>query len=129
MFRWRDIFHGGLCLKHYYFKKEAMKELSVRKIQNRIWKNKVKKGFNTTDVSKEFLYLIEELGEAVRAYRKSNSEDLAEEVVDLIIYSFGLLKMLNKDVCRELIKKIEKNEKREYTGIKGDFKQLRADQK
>ena len=106
-----------------------MDELTFRQIQKRIWDNKVKKGFNTTDISKEFLYLTEELGEAVKAYRKENNDELAEEVVDIIIYSLGLVEMLGKDVYEEIIKKMEKNEKREYQGQKGAFKQLREDQK
>ena len=106
-----------------------MQELTLREIQKRIWDNKVKKGFNTTDISKEFLYLAEELGEAVKAYRKDNKDELAEEIVDLIIYSLGLLEMLGKDGYGEIMKKIEKNEKREYQGEKGGFKQLRNDQK
>ena len=106
-----------------------MDELTLRQIQKRIWDNKVKKGFNTTDVSKEFLYLTEELGEAVRAYRKDNKEELAEEIVDLIIYSLGLMEMLGKDGYEEIMKKIEKNEKRKYNGRRGDWRQLREDQK
>jgi NTP pyrophosphatase (non-canonical NTP hydrolase) len=106
-----------------------MKELTLKEIQKRIWSNKVKKGFNTTDISKEFLYLMEELGEAVRAFRKDSKDELAEEVVDLIIYSLGLLEMLGKDGYEEIMKKIEKNEKREYQGEKGAFRQLREDQK
>jgi NTP pyrophosphatase (non-canonical NTP hydrolase) len=106
-----------------------MKDLTLKEIQKRIWANKVKKGFNTKDVSKEFLYLTEELGEAVRAYRKGNQDELAEEVIDLIIYSLGLVTMLKKDAYFELIKKMEKNEKREYQGKKGAFRQLREDQK
>ncbi|MDD5145662.1 MAG: MazG nucleotide pyrophosphohydrolase domain-containing protein [Candidatus Pacebacteria bacterium] len=106
-----------------------MKELTLREIQKRIWDNKVKKGFNTTDVSKEFLYLAEELGEAVKAYRKNSKDELAEEIVDLIIYSLGLLEMTKKDGYEEIMKKIEKNEKREYHGKKGGFRQLRDDQK
>ncbi len=106
-----------------------MKELTLREIQKRIWDNKVKKGFNTTDISKEFLYLTEELGEAVRAYRKDNKDELAEEIVDLIIYSLGLLEMSGKDGYEEIMKKIEKNEQRQYKGKKGAFRQLREDQK
>ena len=106
-----------------------MEELTLRQIQKRIWENKVRKGFNTTDVSKDLLYLTEELGETVRAYRKGDNDNLAEEIVDLIIYSIGLLEMIGKDAYEELIKKMEKNEKREYTGEKGAFKQLREDQK
>ena len=106
-----------------------MKELTLREIQKRIWDNKVKKGFNTTDISKEFLYLTEELGEAIKAYRKDDKDELAEEIVDLIIYSLGLFEMLDKDGYEEIMKKIEKNEQRQYKGKKGAFKQLREDQR
>lgn len=106
-----------------------MKELTLREIQKRIWDNKVKKGFNTTDISKDLLYLTEELGEAVRAYRKDNKDELAEEIVDIIIYSLGLLEMLGRDGYEEIMKKNEKNEKRVYQGEKGAFRQLREDQK
>jgi NTP pyrophosphatase (non-canonical NTP hydrolase) len=106
-----------------------MKELTLREIQKRIWDNKLKKGFNTTDISKEFLYLTEELGEAIRAYRKDDKDELAEEIADLIIYSLGLFEILGRDGYEEIMKKIEKNEKREYQGEKGAFRQLREDQK
>lgn len=103
-------------------------DLTLREIQKRIWENKKRKGFNTTDVSKELLYLTEELGEAVKAYRKEDKEELAEEVVDIIIYSLGLLEMMDKESYDEIVKKIEKNEKREYQPTKGGF-HLREDQK
>jgi len=106
-----------------------MKELTLKEIQKRIWDNKIKKGFNTTDITKEFLYLTEELGEAVKAYRKDSKNELAEEIIDLIIYCLGMIEMLGKDGYGEIIKKIEKNEKREYQGEKGAFRQLREDQK
>ena len=106
-----------------------MEELTLKEIQKRIWDNKVKKGFNTTDISKDLLYLTEELGEAVRAYRKDDQDELAEEIVDIIIYSLGLLQMLGRDGYEEIMKKNEKNEKRVYQGEKGAFKQLREDQK
>ncbi len=106
-----------------------MKELTIKEIQKRIFDNKIKKGFNTTDLSKEFLYLTEELGEAVRAYRRDSKDELAEEIIDLVIYCLGIIEMLGKDGYEEIIKKIEKNEKREYQGIKGEYRQLRQDQK
>ena len=105
-----------------------MQELTFRQIQKRIWDNKVKKGFNTTDIEREFLYLTEELGEAVKAYRKGDKDELAEEIVDIIIYSLGLFKILGKDGYEELMKKMEKNEKREYQAAKEGF-HLREDQK
>lgn len=105
-----------------------MDELTLKQIQKRIWENKVNKGFNTTDISRDLLYLTEELGEAVKAFRKGNKDELAEETVDLIIYSLGLLEMLGKDGYEEILKKIEKNEKREYSATNGGF-HLRQDQK
>lgn len=105
------------------------KELTIKELQGRIFDNKVKKGFNTTDISKEFLYLTEELGEAVRAYRKDSNGELAEEITDLVIYCLGILEMLGKDGYEEIIKKIKKNENREYQGEKGAWRQLREDQK
>jgi len=40
-----------------------------------------------------------------------------------------MIGMLGKDGYEEIIKKIEKNEKREYQGVKGEYRQLREDQK
>jgi len=105
-----------------------MDELTLKQIQKRIWENKLKKGFNTTDISKDLLYLTEELGEAVKAFRKGKKDELAEETVDLIIYSLGLLEMLGKDGYKEILKKIEKNEEREYKATGQGF-HLREDQK
>lgn len=105
-----------------------MDELTLKQIQKRVWDNKAKKGFNTTDIGKELLYLTEELGEAVKSFRRGSKDELAEEIVDLIIYSLGLLEMLDRDGYREIIGKIEKNEKREYNATKEGF-HLREDQK
>jgi NTP pyrophosphatase (non-canonical NTP hydrolase) len=105
-----------------------MEELTLRQIQKKIWDNKVKKGFNTTDIGKDLLYLAEELGEAVKSFRKESKDELAEEVADLIIYSLGLMEMLGKDGYEEIMKKCEKNEKREYRATKGGF-HLREDQR
>ena len=68
-----------------------MPTLEVRNLQERIFKNKVEKGFNTTSIGKELLLITEELGEAVWAYRRESKGKLAEEVVDIIIYGLILL--------------------------------------
>ncbi|MFH1820621.1 MAG: MazG nucleotide pyrophosphohydrolase domain-containing protein [Candidatus Nealsonbacteria bacterium] len=105
-----------------------MEELTLKQIQKRIRDNKIKNGFNITDIGKDLLMLSEELGEAVKAYRKGNKDEVAEELVDLIIYCLGLMEILEKDGYTEIIKKIEKNEKREYHVTKDGF-HLREDQK
>lgn len=45
-------------------------DMYLKKLQKEIYQNKVDKGFNTTDVNKEFCLLYGEVGEAYDAYRK-----------------------------------------------------------
>ena len=56
----------------------------MKQIQKDIWQNKVNKGFNTTDVNKEFCLLYGEVAEAHDAYRKKK-DDLGEELADVAI--------------------------------------------
>ena len=92
--------------------------LDLKKIQKDIFQNKLNKGFNTTDINKEFCYTYGELGEAYDAYRKKK-EDLGEELADVVIYLMGLSEMLKIELEDEILKKISKNEKREYENING----------
>jgi NTP pyrophosphatase (non-canonical NTP hydrolase) len=92
--------------------------IDLKKIQKDIFQNKLNKGFNTTDINKEFCYTYGELGEAYDAYRKKK-EDLGEELADVVIYLMGLSEMLKIDLEDEILKKILKNEKREYENING----------
>jgi len=92
--------------------------IDLKKIQKDIFQNKLNKGFNTTDINKEFCYTYGELGEAYDAYRKKK-EDLGEELADVVIYLMGLSEMLKIDLEDEILKKISKNEKREYEKING----------
>ena len=87
--------------------------LDLKKLQKRVYDNKITQGFNVTDVHEEFCYLYEEVAEANRAYYKKSS-DLGEELADITIYLLGLAEILKINLEQELIKKIEKNEKREY---------------
>ncbi|MBB1555783.1 hypothetical protein HG445_002200 [Candidatus Saccharibacteria bacterium] len=80
--------------------------------------NKASKGFNTTDIPLEFMLLTGEVSEAFDAWRKKKS-DLGEEIADIMIYLFGLAKMLNVDLENELVAKIEKNRERKYVRKKG----------
>jgi len=92
--------------------------IDLNKIQKEIWDNKISKGFNTTDVNLEFCLAYEELSEAFRAYRKK-LPDLGEEFADIMIYILALTRMLDIDLEKELLAKIDKNEKREYKKIRG----------
>lgn len=101
----------------YYndFKEENME---FKKIQKDIWQNKLNKGFNTTDVNKEFCLLYGEVAEAYDAWKKKK-DDLNEELADIAIYLMGLSEMLGFDLADEIEKKVSKNEKRVYKNIDG----------
>ena len=92
--------------------------MELKKIQKDIWQNKLNKGFNTTDVNKEFCLLYGEVSEAYDAWKKKK-EDLNEELADIAIYLMGLSEMLGFDLAEEIEKKVSKNEKRVYKNIDG----------
>lgn len=92
--------------------------MELKKIQKDIWQNKLNKGFNTTDVNKEFCLLYGEVAEAYDAWRKEK-DDLNEELADIAIYLMGLSEILGFDLSGEIEKKVSKNEKRIYKNIDG----------
>lgn len=92
--------------------------MELKKIQKDIWQNKLNKGFNTTDVNKEFCLLYGEVSEAYDAWKKKK-DDLNEELADIAIYLMGLSEMLGFDLTDEIEKKVSKNEKRVYKNIDG----------
>lgn len=92
--------------------------MELKKIQKDVWQNKLNKGFNTTDVNKEFCLLYGEVSEAYDAWKKKK-DDLNEELADIAIYLMGLSEMLGFYLADEIEKKVSKNEKRVYKNIDG----------
>lgn len=92
--------------------------IDIKKIQKEIYQNKIDKGFNVTDINKEFCLTYGELSEAYEAWRKKQ-DDVGEEIADVIIYLLGLSEILKIDIENELLKKINKNKHREYKVING----------
>jgi NTP pyrophosphatase (non-canonical NTP hydrolase) len=92
--------------------------IDLTDLQKEIYSNKVAKGFNVTDVNLEFCYLYGELAEAFDAYRKKQPS-LGEELADVAIYLLGLSQILGVDLEQEILKKVAKNEQREYRPING----------
>ena len=90
----------------------------LNQLQKRIYQNKLNKNFNVTDIYREFCYMHGELSEACAAYMKKN-DDVGEELADVAIYLLGLSEILGVDLEKEIINKIEKNEKRQYKQIDG----------
>lgn len=92
--------------------------MNLKQLQKEVWQNKINKGFNITNVEKEFCFLYGEVAEAFDAYRKKK-DDLNEELADIAIYLLGLSEMLGFDLENEIMKKISKNEKRVYKNVDG----------
>ena len=92
--------------------------VDLKKLQKEIYQNKVDKGFNVTDVNKEFCLTYGELSEAYEAWRKKK-DDLGEELADVAIYLLGLSEILEINIEDEIQKKVYKNAKREYKVIDG----------
>jgi NTP pyrophosphatase (non-canonical NTP hydrolase) len=90
----------------------------IQDLQKRAWQNKLSKGFNTTNVDREFNYTYAELAEAYDAFRKGRA-DIGEELADTIIFLLGLAEMLKVDVEKEILAKMDTNEKREYKASNG----------
>ena len=94
--------------------------MKIKEKQKEIYQNKLEKGFNVTDINKEFCLLYGEVGEAYDAWRK-NKADLGEELADIAIYLMGLSEILEIDLESEIEKKMVINKNRVYKLVDGVF--------
>ena len=92
--------------------------MRINEIQKQIYQNKLDKGFNVTNIEKEFCLLYGEVSEAYEAYRKKK-DDLGEELADIAIYLMGLSEILGFDLEKEIENKMKINKNRIYKRIDG----------
>ena len=92
--------------------------VDLKELQKEIYQNKVNKGFNVTDINKEFCLMYGEAAEAYEAWRKKK-DDLGEELADVAIYLLGISEILEINLEEEIKKKVFKNAKRKYEVIDG----------
>jgi NTP pyrophosphatase (non-canonical NTP hydrolase) len=76
-------------------------------------RNKIEKGFNTTDVALEFCRAHEELSEAFSKFHRGQG-GVAEEFADVAVFLLGMSEILGFDLEKELVNKIETNKNRKY---------------
>lgn len=88
--------------------------VDLKELQKEVMRNKIEKGFNTTDVALEFCRAHEELSEAFSKFNK-NQDGVAEEIADVAIFLLGMAEILGYDLEKELVTKIETNKNRKYT--------------
>lgn len=87
--------------------------IDLKELQQEVMRNKLEKGFNTTDVALEFCRAHEELSEAFSKYNHGQA-GVAEEFADVTIFILGMCESMGFDLEKELLEKIEKNKKRKY---------------
>ena len=92
--------------------------MRMKEMQKAVYQNKLDKGFNVTDVHKEFCLLYGEVAEAYDAWRKKK-ENVGEELADIAIYLMGLSEILGLDLEREIEKKMAINQGRVYQSVDG----------
>ncbi len=97
--------------------------MELQEMQKKVYENKIKHGFNVTDVPKEFCYLYGEVAEAYDAYLKKK-DDLGLELADIAIYLLGLSEILGIDLKDNIEKKMEINAKRKYVKDGKSFKKI-----
>ena len=87
--------------------------VNLKELQKEVMRNKLEKGFNTTNVALEFCRAHEELSEAFSKHNR-NQSGVAEEFADVMIFILGMCEAMGFDMEKELVAKIEKNKKRKY---------------
>ena len=92
--------------------------MNIKEMQKAVYQNKLDKGFNVTDVHKEFCLLYGEVAEAYDAWRKKK-ENVGEELADVAIYLMGLSEILGIDLEDEIEEKMAINQGRVYKSVDG----------
>ena len=100
--------------------------MNLKEMQKLVYKNKLAKGFNVTDVNKEFCLLYGEVSEAYEAWLKQR-DDVGEELADVAIYLLGLSEILGVDLASEIEKKMKINQERSYQMIDGKLVRTQND--
>ena len=81
--------------------------------QQRIFENKVKHGFNTTNIYQEARYIIEEFAELMKAIEKNDRETMIEELAVIVIIAYGCAEVARLgDLDTKIFEKMKLNETR-----------------
>lgn len=102
----------------------------MKKLQKRIFINKVKQGFNISSdysgINHEIALLVEELGEFARSHRRGDKKELVDAVTDLLVHILGLFEILGLDSDKEIEKVIKEIETRKYIkNADGTYKRIK----
>lgn len=106
----------------------TLEEFQTR--QKRIFLNKVRHGFNTSNRYQEVRYIQEEVAELMRAIEKEDKDNILEELADIVIFAYGLAEIADVgDLDSKIFEKMVINENRQYRQNKeGDFVKIQDNQ-
>jgi NTP pyrophosphatase (non-canonical NTP hydrolase) len=99
--------------------------IDLYKLQRAVYQNKVEHNFNVSDVGKEIVLMVEELGELANAYKRSNKHpvpdisektDMVDAIGDLMVYCLGMCEMLQVNSEEILSDIVAHNATRSYEG-------------
>lgn len=83
--------------------------------QKNIHKNAIAKGFwESRNIPEKLACIHEEISEVLQAYRKKEDDKIPEELADIIIRTMDLAEHLKINLSKAIIKKHNKNLKRQY---------------
>lgn len=116
----------GRIIKQINWNLEEIQKMKMNEMQKEIYQNKLNKGFNVTDINKEFCLLYGEVAEAYDAWHK-NKASVGEELADIAIYLMGLSEILDIDLESEIEKKIAINKDRVYKLVDGVLTRTSSD--
>jgi NTP pyrophosphatase (non-canonical NTP hydrolase) len=91
---------------------EAALSGALSALTERLWANKHRQGFNTTDVPVEFCLLYAEVAEAFEAWRGGG--DVTAELADALLFTLSVARILGADLGAAVLAKMAVNEAREY---------------
>lgn len=75
-----------------------MKEF--QRIMDEIYGERDKRG----GIERAFMWIVEEIGELVRAYRRSDREEIENELADIVAWIFSLANLLEIDIEKSISK-------------------------
>jgi len=98
-------------------------DISMKDLQNYVWRINQERGFNLTDPSKKLVMLMEEVGELAKAVRKESGmkfsrtttrTNIEDELADVQIVLLGLAGICGVDMVAAVAKKEIENRRREW---------------
>ena len=95
--------------------------MEIREAQQRAHANAVKRGWDKTPVDTYFCLTYGELAEAFQARKENNIAELGDELADVLIYTVGIAAKFDIDIDAAVLKKIQRNENREYKKVNGYY--------